>query len=324
MFRNLRGLVPATVALTLAATGAAYADYPERAITIIVPFSAGGNTDTIARIAAEHLSKALGESVVVENRGGGGGTIGSELVANANPDGYTLLFGTTGTHNINPNLREVDYDPVADFTPISAAVVSSVLIVVNSSVEAKTLEELIMLTSPEQEASMNFGSGGVGTVAHVAGELYNEKTGSSLLHIPYSGAGDVLNDLVAGRIHVNINNVPSFLPHIQAGAVRPLAIAADERSVLLPDVPTTAEAGLDDFVMGSWYGLMGPAGMPQEVVDKLFEAVSTLDESEIVVERYHAIGVEPIPSDSPQAFADMIASQYDWWAETLENPVFQK
>ncbi len=304
--------------------GAAHADYPERPVTIIVPFSAGGNTDNIARIAADHLSEALGQSFVIENRGGGGGSIGAAMVAGAEADGYTLLFGTTGTHNVNPNLRDVDYDPIADFTPISAAVVSSVLIVAHPSVEATSLEELMALTSSDAGAAMNYSSGGVGTVAHVAGELYNEMTGSQLLHIPYSGAGEALNDLVAGRVQLNMNNVPAFLPHIASGAVVPLAIAADERSMLLPDVPTTAEAGLDNFVMGSWFGLLAPAGVPQEVIDTLHSGMASLADNETVVERYSAIGVEATPSASPAAFAQYISAQYDWWGETLDNPAFQE
>ncbi len=312
-------------ALVLAVSAnAALADYPSRSITIVVPFAAGGNTDIIARIAADHLARELGQPVVIENRAGGGGTIGAALVAEAAPDGYRLLFGATGTHNVNPNLRDVGYDPVADFTPISTAVVSSVLIAVHPAVQADTLEEFMALTASDAGAMMNFSSGGVGTVAHVAGELYNDRTGSQLLHIPFGGAGEALNDLVAGRVQVNMNNLPSFLPHIAAGSVRPLALAAETRSALLPDVPTTAEAGLDDFVLGSWFGLLGPAGLPQDVVDALSAAMSTLDQNEDVIARYAAIGVEPIPSASPEAFADYMAAQYIWWGEVLANPVFQQ
>lgn len=301
----------------------ALAEYPERSITIIVPFSAGGNTDLIARIAADHLSQELQQPVIVENRAGGGGSIGAAIVAEAEADGYRLLFGTTGTHNVNPNLRDVGYDPVEDFTPISAAVISSVLIAVHPSVEAETLEEFMALTASDAGGLMNYSSGGVGTVAHIAAELYNERTGSQLLHIPYGGAGEALNDLVAGRVQVNMNNMPSFLPHIANNSLKPLALAADARSTLLPDVPTTAEAGLEDFTLGSWFGLLGPAGLPQDVVDKLSAAMSTLNDSPSVIERYAAIGVEPTPSSSPEAFAQFMADQYAWWGDVLQNPIFQ-
>jgi len=322
---TLRGLTLACLASTSVAwAGTALADYPERAVTIIVPFSAGGNTDSIARIAAQYLSDELGQPFVVENRKGAGGTIGAAMAAKADPDGYTLFFGTTGTHNVNPILRDVDYDPVTDFQPISTAVVSSVLIVAHPSVAAETVEELKALTSSDAGGALNFSSGGVGTVAHVAGELYNQKTGSDLVHIPYSGAGDALNDLIAGRVHLNMNNVPAFLPHIASGAVKPLALAAKKRSALLPDVPTTGEAGLDDFVMGSWYGLLAPAGIPQEAVDTLFAAMAALDDNAQAVERFNAIGLEPSPSASPEAFAEFIESQYIWWGGILDNPIFKK
>lgn len=322
--KHLKQVFGAAGLLLVASASAALADYPERAITIIVPFSAGGNTDLIARIAAEHLSQELGQPVVIENRGGGGGSIGAALVAEASPDGYRLLFGTTGTHSVNPNLRDVGYDPVADFTPISAAVISSVLIAVHPSVQAENLQELMALTASDVGANLNYSSGGVGTVAHVAAELYNERTGSQLLHIPYGGAGEALNDLVSGRVHVNMNNMPSFLPHIESNSLRPIALAAEARSALLPDVPTTAEAGLEDFILGSWFGLLGPAGLPEDVVNVLSEAMSTLDQSEDVIARYAAIGAEPTPASDPATFATYMADQYAWWGEILANPVFQE
>ncbi|HEV7436000.1 MAG TPA: tripartite tricarboxylate transporter substrate binding protein [Pseudorhizobium sp.] len=323
MLKHLMAVAASLTALTVATAGAR-AKFPERPITIVVPFSAGGNTDTIARITADHLQKTLGQPVVVENRGGGGGSVGAQLVAEAEADGYTLIFGTTGSHSVNPNLRDVGYDPMADFTPISTAVVSSVLIAISPDVEATTLEDLIALTTTPEGSDMNFGSGGVGTVAHVAGELYNQRTGSSLVHIPYKGAGDVMNDLVAGRLQVYMNNVPVFLPHIASDAVRPLAVAAAKRSALLPDIPTTAEAGLDDFVLGSWFGLLGPAGIPEEAVDKLHAAMATLDDDDAVVEKFAAIGVEPMPSESPEAFTEEMKDQLAWWGEILKDPAFQQ
>lgn len=324
MFTKIHWLAAAGLTMAAVTVTAAHAEYPERDVTIVVPFSAGGNTDVITRIAADHLTEELGQPVVVENRGGGGGTVGANLVANAEPDGYTLLFGTTGTHSVNPNLREVDYDPIADFEPVSVGVISSVLMVAHPSVEAENLEELMALTSSEEGDAMNFASGGTGTVAHIAGELYNEKTDSNLTHIPYSGAGESLNDVVAGRVQVYMNNLPSLLQHVESGAVLPVALAAEERSNLLPDVPTTGEAGLEDFVMGSWYGLLAPAGTPEDIIARLHEAMSALDESEEALERYAEIGVEPIPSESPEAFGEYMQSQYDWWGEVLDNPAFQE
>ncbi|HEY9548318.1 MAG TPA: tripartite tricarboxylate transporter substrate binding protein [Kiloniellaceae bacterium] len=315
-------LAAAGLALTLASAQAAHADYPERAVTVVVPFSAGGNTDTIARIVADHLSKELGQPVVIENRGGGGGSVGSKLVAGAEPDGYTLLFATAGSHSVNPVLRDVGYDPIADFDPVSVAVISSVLIVVHPSVEAQTLEEFIALTSGG--AQLNYASGGVGTVAHVAGELYNEKTGSSLTHVPYKGAGDAMNDLLAGRVHVYMNNIPSFIAHVGTGAVRPLALAAKKRSDLLPDVPTTSEAGLEGMEMGSWYGLVAPDGTPPEAISRLHDAMKTMPQSEELKKRLASIGTEVTVSESPEQFGQFMEEELAWWRKILDNPVFRQ
>lgn len=322
MLKSIAKLASAGLALALAAVQPAQAAYPERTVTIVVPFSAGGNTDIIARIVADHLSKELGQPVVIENRGGGGGSVGAKLVAGAEPDGYTLLFATAGSHSVNPALRDVGYDPIADFAPVSVAVNSSVLIVVHPSVEAKTLEEFIALTSGG--AQLNYASGGTGTLAHVAGELYNEKTGSSLVHVPYKGAGDAMNDLLAGRVQVYMNNIPSFIAHVQTGAVRPLAVGAKERSALLPDVPTTGEAGLAGMEMGSWYGLIAPAGTPAEAVGRLHAAMKSMPQSEQVTQQLAAIGTEVSVSESPEAFASFMQDQLVWWREILDNPAFRQ
>jgi tripartite-type tricarboxylate transporter receptor subunit TctC len=302
---------------------AAQAEFPERSVKIVVPYKAGGNTDVIARIFADHLSEALGKPVVIENRGGGGGTIGAALVAGAEADGYTLLFGTAGSHSINPNLRKIKYDPIKDFQPISTGVISSLLIVVHPSVEAKSLKELAALTS-SGKVQYNYSSGGIGTLSHVAGELYNQKTGSKLTHVPYKGAGPAINDAVAGRIQVYMNNIPKILPHVKSGALRPLALGSAKRSSLLPDVPTTSEAGMQGMEMGSWYGLLAPAGTPKEAVAKLYAAMASAKDSKKVQERLTGIGSEAVISDSPEQFGEFMKQQLGWWADMLKNPAFQK
>ncbi len=322
MLKKMLKLAAAGLALSVACAQAASAEYPERAVTVIVPFSAGGNTDTIARIVADQLSKDLGQAVVIENRGGGGGTVGASLAAGADPDGYTLLFGTAGSHSVNPILREVTYDPIADFDPVSVAVISSVLIVVHPSVEAKTMEEFVALTSGGAE--LNYASGGIGTLAHVAGAIYNEKTGSSLVHVPYQGSGQARNDLLAGRVQVMMNNIPSFISQVKSGALRPLALGAAKRSTLLPDVPTTAEVGLEGMEMGSWYGLLAPKGTPPEAIQRLFAAMKTLETSKEVKERLAGIGSELTTSDSPEQFRAYMNEQLGWWREVLDDPAFRK
>lgn len=323
MLTKLTKLIVVALALTLGLMQAAYAAYPEKAVKIIVPYSAGGNTDVIARIVADHLSEALGSPVVVENRGGGGGTIGAGLAAAAEPDGYTLLFATAGSHSINPNLRKVKYDPINDFSPVSVAVISSVLMVVHPSVKAENMQELIKLTSSGKE-EFYYSSGGIGTLSHVAGELYNEMTGSSLIHVPYKGAGPALNDVLAGRIQVYMNNIPKILPHVRSGALRPLALGADKRSALLPDVPTTSEAGLKGMEMGSWFGLLAPKGTPEEIVNRLYDAMSSMNESAKVKKRLEAIGSELTVSDSPQQFHEFIKQQLKWWGDMLDKPAFKR
>ncbi|WP_274629907.1 Bug family tripartite tricarboxylate transporter substrate binding protein [Arvimicrobium flavum] len=322
MKRTLRSLAIACLAAATFAATSARAEYPERPITLIVPFSAGGNSDVIARIVADHMSTELGKPVVVENRGGGGGSVGTAMAAGAKPDGYTLLFATAGTHSVNPNLRDVGYDAVKDFAPISLVVDSSVLIAVNPDVKAATLAEMMALTS-KGETQLNFASGGVGTVAHVAGELYNEMTGSKMIHVPYQGAGDALNDVVAGRVQVYLNNFPTFLPHIASGALRPIALAAAERSSLMPDVPTTTEAGLPDLQMGSWFGVVAPKGTPPEAIAKLHAAVVSMKGSEGAKSKMLAIGSEVAVSDTPEAFGALIVEQFDWWGKILDNPAFK-
>ncbi len=324
MITKFTKLVVVASALTLGLMQAANAAYPERAVKVIVPYGAGGNTDIIARIAAEFLAKELGQPFVVENRGGGGGTVGAGIAAAADPDGYTLLFGTAGSISVNPLLRKVKYDPNKDFTPVSNCVSTSMLIVVNPDLGVNTLKELIALTS-SGDKQINFGSGGVGTTAHMGGVVYNQKTGSKMIHVPYKGAGAVINDLIAGRIQVNINNMPGFLAHLPTGKLKALAIASNKRSSLLPDVPTAAEAGLDDYIMGAWYGLMGPAGMPQEAVDALFKGMQALGNSKDVAEQYKKLGLELEISESPAAFGEYMKAQSKFWGDIIkDNPSLTK
>lgn len=313
----------AAALFTAGASQAALAEFPEHTVKIVVPYKAGGNTDVIARIYADHMSDYLKSPVIVENRGGGGGTVGAAMVAKAKPDGYTLLFGTAGSHSINPNLRKIKYDPIKDFSPISTGVVSSLLIVVNPSVPAKNLKELMKLTA-SGKVQYNYSSGGIGTLSHVAGELYNEKTGSHLVHVPYKGGGPAVNDAVAGRIQVYMNNIPKILPHVRSGKLRPIALGSAKRSALLPDVPTTGEAGLNGMEMGSWFGLLAPAGTPKAAIDKLFAAMNSAKESQKVKDLLQGIGSEVAVSDSPDQFGGFMKQQLAWWSKKLENPAFRK
>jgi len=324
MFTKITKLVVVILVLTLGVIQTTNAAYPEKPIKIIVPFAAGGNTDTIARIVADHISGAVGQPVIVEDRPGGGATIGVGIAKDAKPDGYTLLFATAGSHSINPYVhKKLKYDPIKDFEPVSVAVISSVLIVVHPSVPANTLQELIKLTS-SGKVQYNYASGGMGTLSHVCGALYNEKTGSKLNHVPYKGASEALNDVVAGRIQVYMNNLPTTLSHVRSGAVRPLALGAPKRSKLLPDVPTTSEAGMQGMEMGSWFGLLAPKGAPAEAVNRLFEAMKSMEGAKQVQERLLGVGCEVTVSESPKQFREYMQGQLKWWGDILNRPEFKK
>lgn len=308
------------IALCAAATlitGSAMAEYPERPITILVPFNAGGSTDIIGRIVAQHLTEELGSPVVVENRGGGGGTIGAAVVAGAEADGYTLLLATTGTHSINPNLREVGYDPIGDFAPISLAVETPVLVTVHPSLPVETLADLVALGQADPGA-LNYASAGNGATSHLASEMFNHLTGAQMVHIPYPGAGPALNDVVAGRVQVFMNNMPPFLPHVESGALRPLAVASERRSALMPDVPTAAEAGLDGFVLGGWFGLVAPDGTDPEILDLLYQAMAAINDNNEVSERLNNVGAEMAVSESREAFGEYISSMLETWTSVVQ------
>jgi len=296
----------------------AWAKYPDRPIVLVVPFEAAGSTDIIGRIVADHLATALKNPVVVENRSGSGGTVGTAYVSHAAPDGYTLLLATAGTHSINPNLRKVPYDPVADFEPVSLAVKTPVLAAVNPSLGVKSLTELAAF-GKSKPGALNFASAGSGSTSHLTGELFNQLTGAGMVHIPYRGAGPALNDVLSGRVPVMMNNLPSLLPQVQAGKLQPLAVASTRRSPLLPDVPSAVEAGVPGFEVDGWFGIVVPAGTPSEAVARLHEAMQTIDTSEKVKQQLNAAGSEPATSPSPEAFAEYMAHELARWKEIVDK-----
>lgn len=306
-----------TFALSMSVSVAS-AQYPERPITMIVPFEAGGTTDIIGRIVADHLSTELGRAVVVENRSGSGGTVGTSIASRALPDGYTILLATTGTHSINPNLRKVPYDPVGDFAPISVAAETPVLIVVNPTTKINTLEDLAK-TGKEHPDSLNFASAGIGSTAHLAGELFNELTGAKMTHIPYRGAGPAINDVIGGRVPVFMNNIPPLVAHVKAGTLRPLAVASPNRSSLLPDVPTSAEAGIPGLVVSGWFGILAPKGTPSAVVERLRMATASMQDSAKAKERLREVGAEVSVSASSEEFADYVSKELQNWKDIVKT-----
>ena len=243
--------------------------WPAKPIRLMVPFPPGGSTDIVARIVAQKLAERLGQSIVIENRGGAGGTLGTAVVAKAAPDGYTLTVASTSTHMVAPSVyAKLDYDPVKDFAPVSLMAVSPYLLVVTPSLPAKTLQELVALAK-KQPGRLNYASAGVGSTTHLAMEMLKSVSGTFMLHIPYNGNGPAGTALIGGQVEVLFGSLPALLPHAKSGRARALAVGTPRRSPSLPDVPTVAESGYRGFDASLWLAIMAPAGTPQPILDRL-------------------------------------------------------
>jgi tripartite-type tricarboxylate transporter receptor subunit TctC len=252
---------------------AAAQTYPAKPIRLMVPFPPGGSTDIVARIVAQKLSAQLGQPMVVENRGGAGGTIGTAVVAKAAPDGYSLLVGTTSTHVVAPSVyAKLEYDPVKDFAPVSLMAVTPYLLVVNPAVQAKSVKELVGLMRA-QPGRLNYASAGVGSTTHLAMEMLKSASGTFALHIPYNGNGPAGAAVIAGQVEILFGSLPAVLPHARSARVRALAVGTLKRSPSLPEVPTVAESGYPGFDASLWLAIMAPAGTPAPVIERLHKEV---------------------------------------------------
>ncbi|MCY1212820.1 hypothetical protein D9M72_245690 [compost metagenome] len=310
--------------LAACASGAAHATaYPDRPIKLIVPYAAGGTTDIIARIVGTRLGPVLGQPVVVENRPGAGGAVGSAYAARQLADGYTLVMEVESSHAVNPNVYlKTAYDPVKDFAPVSNLADVPNVLVVNPAFPATDLQSFIKLLKANP-GKYSFGSSGNGGLSHMNGELFMNATGTRMLHVPYKGLGPALNDAVAGQIQVVFDNIPSSSGLIQGDRLKPLAVAAKQRLKVLPNVPTYAEAGLPVMNNPSWFGLGAPAGTPAAILDKLNDAVrQVLAEPEVIaaIEKQGAI---PAPT-SRKAFGDLIRAQNAHWKQVVEDIHFTR
>jgi tripartite-type tricarboxylate transporter receptor subunit TctC len=301
--------------LFIAVANAAAQTYPAKPVKLIVPFPPGGNTDIVGRLIADKLSTSLGQQVYVENRGGAGGTIGAEAAARSPNDGYTLFFSTTGTLASAPSMQPgLRYDPVKDFAPIGTLANAPVVALVRADVPAKSLRELIQLA---KTTPLKFGSAGTGHFVHIAGEMFKAAAGVDMLHVPYKGVNPALVDLLAGRIDVMFDAPAQYEPHIRSGKVRALAVAAPRRLSRLPDVPTTAEAGLPGYVLASWFGLAAPAGTPAEVIRRLNAGVQKALAAPDVIETMAKLGLEP-GGGTPQQYAAMIVDDLAQWRAAVK------
>ena len=319
---HLRALAAATAALGLPGLGWAQAGWPNKPVRIVVPFAPGGTTDILARVLAPELSKTLGQSFVVENRAGAGGNIGAEVVAKSTGDGYTLLMGTVGTHGINKSLYDkLPYDPQKDFAPITlVAGVPNVMVMGTRRAQALGITSVadFVKYAKSHPGRLNMASSGNGTSIHLAGELFKSRTGIFMTHIPYRGSGPALTDLLAGSIDVMFDNLPSAMPHIQAGNLKAFAVTSAVRSSALPDVPTVAEAGnLPGFEASSWFGLLAPTGTPPEVVNRLQQETAKALNLPAVKERLVAQGAIP-SGNTPTEFARLIDAETTKWAAVVK------
>ena len=304
-----RRLALVIAALTAFAAPAAAQDYPARPVTLIVPFAAGGSTDVIARVVAEAMRGVLGQSVVVDNRGGAGGSIGTAAVASAAPDGYTIGMGTASTLAINPAAyRNLSYDIINDLKPIGLIAAVPNVITVHPSVAAKSVAELVALAKA-QPGKLTYGSAGNGSVSHLMGEQFKLATGTDIIHVPYRGVGPALNDAVGGQIQIMFDNLPTSLPLIQDGKLRALAVSAPKRMDVLPDVPTFAELTLADLDWMAFFGLVAPAKTPQPVVDRLNAALKSVLAVPQVRETLAKQQAQPAPG-SPDDFAVLIYREF--------------
>jgi tripartite-type tricarboxylate transporter receptor subunit TctC len=301
----------------LVATAAIAQPYPSRPVKLIVPFPPGGNTDIVGRLVAQKLSDAFGQQVYVENRGGAGGTIGAEAAAKSPADGYTLFFSTTGTFASAPSMQPaLRYDPIKDFAPITTLANAPVVIIVAATAPPRTLRELIDLAKA-QPGALKFGSAGTGHFVHVAGEMFKDAARVDLLHVPYKGIGPALIDLLAGRIDVMFDAFAAYEPHLQSGKLRALAVANPSRLARLPDVPTTAEAGLPGYALASWFGLAAPAGTPAQAIERVNDQALKAIAAPDVREQMGKLGLEPGGS-TPQQYATMIGEELARWRAVVK------
>ena len=295
--------------------------YPSKPIHLILPFPPGGGTDIIGRILSERMSADLGQPVVLENRGGAGGNVGAEAAARSAPDGYTIVL-VAPSLAISPSLyKKLNYDPQRDLTPIGLVATVPNVLVTHPSVPAQTLAEFIALAKAKP-GGMNFGSGGSGTSNHLAGELFNLLAGVKLVHVPYKGVNLAMNDVIAGQVQLVVIGISAAAPLIKAGRLRALAVLTPRRSPALPDVPTASEAGLQNFEVTTWYGLLAPSGTPRPIVMRLNASLARTMHAPDLQEKLAALATEPVTS-TPEEFGALIKRETAKWGQVVRDAGLQ-
>jgi tripartite-type tricarboxylate transporter receptor subunit TctC len=295
----------------------AAAQYPTKPVHLVVPFPAGGPTDVLSRVLAQKLSERWALAVVVDNKPGAGGAIGSDFVAKSAPDGYTLVMATSSTHSIGPALQKLPYDAQKDFTPISQAWSAPNVLLVSPKLGVQDVRGLIALAK-SKPGQLNFASSGIGTIPHLSAELFKSLAGIDIVHVPYKGTGLAISDIARGQVAMIFDSIITGQQHAKAGNVRMLAVSTAKRSALLPDVPTMAEAGVPGYESNTYFGVLGPAGLPRQVVDKLSGEIALVLNADDVRQRFAAAGAEPVGS-TPEAFAALIESEREKWARLIRS-----
>jgi tripartite-type tricarboxylate transporter receptor subunit TctC len=310
------GLVIGVAGVVLCADACAQ-QYPSRPIRLIVPYAPGGGVDIVARALGQELTKRLGQQIVIENKTGAGGNIGSDAAAKATPDGYTLLIASPA-NAVNPSLyAKMPFNPVRDLVPVALIANTPAVLLVGPALPVRSIKELVALAKAKP-GTLNFGSGGSGTTEHLAGEMFNAQAGIDLTHVPYKGGAAVLPDLISGQITLFFVNQTFALPYVKAGTIKALGVASDERSPALPDVPTFAEAGFADFRVSVWYGIMAPAGTPKEIISQLNREIVAALASPEMRERMQAMSLKPLPG-TPAEFAAFFADEMTRWARVVKT-----
>jgi tripartite-type tricarboxylate transporter receptor subunit TctC len=310
-------LLGAAALLTLMQAAVAQEKWPSRPIRLVVPFAAGGNTDAVARIAANHMQQALGVSVVIENRGGAGGIVGTDAVAKAAPDGYTLCVCSIGSITIAPATEQLPYDPLRDIVPISLLNTNPLILLVNPSVKANSVAELIALAKANPN-TLNYSSSGIGGLMYFSAELFKAKTGAQITHVPYRGGAPATAAVIAGDVQLVFTNMSDAVGQLQGGKVRPLAVTTSKRSPAAPDVPTLTEQGLAGYHTESWNALFAPKGTPQGVIDRMAQVAADMAKDPSVQRQMANFGSVAV-ANTPAEFARTLREETALWADLVKQ-----
>lgn len=305
--------------LALPALAQSEAAWPNRAVRVIVPFPASGATDLVARVVAQRVSQELGQSLVIDNRPGAGGTIGAAEAAKAAADGYTLLFTTSSTHAISPHLMpRLSYKADKDFSPIAHTADAASVLLVTPSLPVKSVQELIA-HAKANPGKLNYATSGNGTIVHLNTAAFAAQAGIQLTHVPYKGTAQSITDLAAGQVHLLFDSIPTGMPHVASGRLRALAVTGDKRSTLAPNLPTVAESGLPGYSSVTWFGVYGPAGMKPELVARINQTFNRAIQSPEVIASLAKQGVEPAKAQTPAQFAAMVQADSARWAKVIKD-----